>query len=391
MQNLSTHRKPILAFLCALGVLLIVYLPTLQTTERMLASLYAVRGQLDHAIAVGRAAEDQSQQLLAVEPGNTRWIERAGQSHIDMAHYFLAEGNAAEAATEATAGCGFADALYRKDARVADWRIVHRDCLRVQGMIAFAAGNKAQALALAKQTVTAARSVDSTDPIEDRYGLAKAYRLLGDVEQSIGNSAAARTAWAAGLAAVPHNNCRAPARDEGARGAAETARADRRSRADRKQAFSHGLSRARVQECVRQEEDDVNQTADLHAPRQKLDNPKHDVALTTSVSGNTITINGSGNFSVPTGQAATHCKFTLTNSSGANVQFSSRRGRQYQRLSADRVRQPVQRGRRHQSARRLGAIHRQQRQTGYRELSVELHVQCALHSESVRPDHHQRR
>jgi hypothetical protein len=71
-------------------------------------------------------------------------------------------------------------------------------------------------------------------------------------------------------------------------------------------------------------EDDVNQTADLHAPEQKLDNPpKHDVALTTSVNGNLISIDGSGNFSVPNGQAATHCKFTLTDTSGANVQFSS--------------------------------------------------------------------
>jgi len=171
--------------------------------ERMLASLYAVRGQIDRAIAVGRAAEDQSQQLLTVEPGNTRWTERAAQSHIDMAHYLLAKGSTAQAATAAVAGCGFADALYRKDSRVADWRILRRDCLRVQGMIAFAAGDKPKALALANQTVAAARSVDGTDPIEDRYGLAKAYRLLGDVEQSIGNSAAARTAWAAGLAAIP--------------------------------------------------------------------------------------------------------------------------------------------------------------------------------------------
>jgi hypothetical protein len=64
----------------------------------------------------------------------------------------------------------------------------------------------------------------------------------------------------------------------------------------------------------------------LHAPQQKLDDPeqpKHEVTLTTSVNGNTISINGSGNFSVPQGQAATHCKFSLTDSSGANVQFSS--------------------------------------------------------------------
>lgn len=63
---------------------------------------------------------------------------------------------------------------------------------------------------------------------------------------------------------------------------------------------------------------------DLHASNAALDNPpKHDIALTTTVNGNTISVNGPGSFSVPQGQAATHCKFTLTDTSGANVQFSS--------------------------------------------------------------------
>jgi hypothetical protein len=68
----------------------------------------------------------------------------------------------------------------------------------------------------------------------------------------------------------------------------------------------------------------MNQTADLHAPEQKLDNPpKHEITLTTSVNGNVISITGSGNFSVPSGQAATHCKFTLNDTSNANVKFAS--------------------------------------------------------------------
>jgi hypothetical protein len=72
----------------------------------------------------------------------------------------------------------------------------------------------------------------------------------------------------------------------------------------------------------------MTQAADLHERQDKhadtLDQPKHDVALTATRSGNVITIGGTGNFSVPQGQAATHCKFTLTdNSQGGNVQFSS--------------------------------------------------------------------
>jgi hypothetical protein len=68
----------------------------------------------------------------------------------------------------------------------------------------------------------------------------------------------------------------------------------------------------------------MNQTSDLHAPDQKLDNPpSHSVALTASRTDNLITISGSGAFSVPARQPATHCSFTLTDNSGANVEFAS--------------------------------------------------------------------
>jgi len=77
----------------------------------------------------------------------------------------------------------------------------------------------------------------------------------------------------------------------------------------------------------------MTQTMDMHAPNApqpklgdpppKPQPPQHTVALSTSVSGNTITIEGAGSFSIPLGQAATHCNFTLTDTSGANVQFDS--------------------------------------------------------------------
>jgi tetratricopeptide (TPR) repeat protein len=171
--------------------------------ERALATLYASHGQLNRAITVVHEAENQAQQLLAVEPANSRWMERAGQSRIDMARYLLAKGKATQAAQEATGGCNLANALYAKDTSVADWRILRRDCLWVQGTIAFAAGDKPRSLDLANQTVATARSVDSTDAIEDRYFVARAYRLLGDVRQSLGDADGARFAWAAGLAAIP--------------------------------------------------------------------------------------------------------------------------------------------------------------------------------------------
>ncbi|MBV9529108.1 hypothetical protein [Sphingomonas sp.] len=57
--------------------------------------------------------------------------------------------------------------------------------------------------------------------------------------------------------------------------------------------------------------------------RADFDQPTHGVPLTANRSGNLITISGPGNFSVGAGQAATHCQFTLTDNSGANVKFAS--------------------------------------------------------------------
>jgi tetratricopeptide (TPR) repeat protein len=177
----------------------------LVVAERMLAKLYSVRGQLDRAIAQVQDAAKQSDHLLAVEPSNSRWIERAAQSRNDMAYYFLAKGKTDDATAQATVACNLANGLYAKDPRIADWRILRRDCLRLQVAIALSSGAGAQSFGLASQALQAARAVNSTDPIEDRYAIAKAYRLLGDVQRSAGNSAAARAAWAAGLAVIPQN------------------------------------------------------------------------------------------------------------------------------------------------------------------------------------------
>jgi len=71
--------------------------------------------------------------------------------------------------------------------------------------------------------------------------------------------------------------------------------------------------------------------ADTHAPtapQPKFDNdppggPPINISLSTSVSGNTISIVGTGGASLPKGQGATHFKFTLNDTSGGNVQFAS--------------------------------------------------------------------
>jgi len=73
----------------------------------------------------------------------------------------------------------------------------------MQASAALKSGSKGDALSLAASAVAAAKTVNSRDPIEDRYGLAKAYRLFGDVQHQLGNERAAREAWTAGLATIP--------------------------------------------------------------------------------------------------------------------------------------------------------------------------------------------
>ncbi len=55
-----------------------------------------------------------------------------------------------------------------------------------------------------------ASGVRTSDPIEDGYGLAKALRLAGDVNQRLGNSSAARADWNRALATIPRTTSERP-------------------------------------------------------------------------------------------------------------------------------------------------------------------------------------
>lgn len=54
-----------------------------------------------------------------------------------------------------------------------------------------------------------------------------------------------------------------------------------------------------------------------------MPNPTNTIPLTTSVNGSVISINGDGNWTLNAGTPATEFQFSLTDTSGANVQFAS--------------------------------------------------------------------
>jgi len=51
--------------------------------------------------------------------------------------------------------------------------------------------------------------------------------------------------------------------------------------------------------------------------------PSHSIPLSTSVNGSVITISGNGDWTLHAGAPATEFQFSLTDTSGANVQFAS--------------------------------------------------------------------
>jgi hypothetical protein len=65
-------------------------------------------------------------------------------------------------------------------------------------------------MTLAQLALASARAEHSQDPVSDRYKVAAAYCLLGDIQKRAGDLTAAQNSWAAGLAVLPKNVAERP-------------------------------------------------------------------------------------------------------------------------------------------------------------------------------------
>ena len=65
-------------------------------------------------------------------------------------------------------------------------------------------------MALAQQALAAAHSEHTGDPVADRYIVAAASRLLGDIRARAGDRAGAIATWSAGLAGLPQKVAERP-------------------------------------------------------------------------------------------------------------------------------------------------------------------------------------
>jgi tetratricopeptide (TPR) repeat protein len=171
--------------------------------ERSLGNLYASRGQMSLAVQHLGAAADQGRRLIPIEPENTSWRENAAIAEINLGRLLFLGSAKGDAAAHVETGCELVRGLLKGDATIPAWREAWRDCWMMRARLAFANGQKADAVKAAQQAVIVGRSIKTDDPQHDRYSLADAYRLLGDAQRGGGDTAAARASWTNALEALP--------------------------------------------------------------------------------------------------------------------------------------------------------------------------------------------
>ena len=175
----------------------------LSIAERYLAYFNAERGQTDLAKQQFQAAIKISDGLTAIEPNNALWLSYGAAARLSLARLLGLTGDTANATAELATACQTFQLLVRRPNPRPEWSKGPFACALIRADLALAAGAKDEALALARQAVAAARQVHTPDKIQDAYRVARAYRLIGDVQRDRGDLAEAQQAWAQGLALIP--------------------------------------------------------------------------------------------------------------------------------------------------------------------------------------------
>jgi eukaryotic-like serine/threonine-protein kinase len=178
--------------------------------RQALGVLFTFRGDVERGIEQYRMALARANRLMAIEPNNSIWSDEAAHVQFELARNLLALNRREEAAADTAAACVAAANLRSRGPNVARWRTLQITCFEMRSRVALASGMNAQALNFGEQALSAARSERSGDPVADRYTVAEAYRLVGDVRRSMGDLDGARAAWSNALAAIPANAVERP-------------------------------------------------------------------------------------------------------------------------------------------------------------------------------------
>ncbi|MFL6739423.1 MAG: TIR domain-containing protein [Sphingomicrobium sp.] len=174
-----------------------------------LSQLRYLRGETRAALADAASAVELGDRLIALEPANADWRGRSANTQLNQAQLLLRAGKTTEAAAAAAAGCEKATSLVSRDPTVVSWRYSERVCQRLRAELAVAGGAGQESQAIANRLLDAVKA-DKIQSPKEKFALAEAYKLVGDMRWRSGDRAGARAAWQAGLAAWPRGLTETP-------------------------------------------------------------------------------------------------------------------------------------------------------------------------------------
>jgi tetratricopeptide (TPR) repeat protein len=180
-------------------------IPAHQGLGRLLSS---TRGP-ESGIEQLRLSVEEADRLIPVDPDNSHWKGLGADARLELARTLLSLNRNREATEELREGCSLAAQVLARDSGPT-WRQLQTGCLALRSRLSLQSGANGEALRLAERTLASARTERSADPTRDRYSVAAASRLLGDVRQRMGNREAARAAWTAALAQLPRDVAERP-------------------------------------------------------------------------------------------------------------------------------------------------------------------------------------
>ena len=169
--------------------------------SRLLYESGQSRTAFDHAaqaVSIGRG-------LIALEPSNADWLGRFNNTMLNQANLLLRAGRSSEAGPVVQEACNTANMLVARDPTVVSWRDSARSCLRLQAEMA--SGDRAVQLA---RQVLGSVQLDEARGQNDRFALAQAQKLVGDMLWRSGRRQEAIAAWQAGLASWPRETSETP-------------------------------------------------------------------------------------------------------------------------------------------------------------------------------------
>ncbi len=174
-----------------------------------LGILYVASGQNGRGIEQFQLAVAEVRRLIPIEPDNMLWKGLGASAWLQLASTMLSSGKIAEAAAETSAACSLATEVVNRD-RSGAWQRLATDCLRLRSRLALQSGDAEAATGLADRALASTRAERGTDAVGARYRIAAALRVKGDALRRMGDGAAARATWSAGMAQLPNNDVERP-------------------------------------------------------------------------------------------------------------------------------------------------------------------------------------